>query len=704
MRFTRAAAAVLIPVLLLVGVASAQQTEQPAVVFAYACSFERSENQAVARVALQSETGRPMAQDVTLLQVQQRGQTAPLSRDDVIVEPQAERPPLRLVIVLDITDTVPLVELTAVLSESLLAELLPEDEVALITFGDTVAPVTPFTANKQQFADDYLTGLRVTPGDNRLYDAIAAALDSFPFAPETRRAVLVITDSGRRVLEQTPSAAIIAQARQDKTQIYNIAFVSRDQPDIEELTTISTEAGGYTWYYGEANNTRASIALAVQGYIGQFVRVLDSEVIVRVSALNLIPDSASRATLEISALRDDASPVSDQVACPIEVLQHEIAFITDPGGAPVTGRIDIGVNARSDLGRDRTRIVFRVNDEVVQTSNASVYTFDATQLQPGFYTIEAELWDNANNTLARTPSALRLYVQQPLQFTVDTDMQVTQGGLEGQVSGLTTLIVSGSAGIVLPDVEFRAAPVGEPDRSQILGTAPFVDGKASLQIADLAAELRRLFPEAANGGSYELSARVPSPSAGSPALAGSNPLPLELEPAVIPTPTPARVVPRPPNWRVTLGVPLIVLLVALLLNLLLLRAIRRRRIQRVILYPDTIDLGPQLMTLTVLRDGVRQAHPLTKKTVTIGRGSSNDINISDDANVSRQHGAILWRKGEWWYSNRKSNALTRIDGKARRGFYLHRLDGVTEFQIGDVVMIFHSSAQQDIADFIKTDL
>ncbi|NOG48547.1 MAG: VWA domain-containing protein [Chloroflexi bacterium] len=204
----------------------------------------------MARVALQSETGRPMAQDVTLLQVQQRGQTAPLSRDDVIVEPQAERPPLRLVIVLDITDTVPLVELTAVLSESLLAELLPEDEVALITFGDTVAPVTPFTANKQQFADDYLTGLRVTPGDNRLYDAIAAALDSFPFAPETRRAVLVITDSGRRVLEQTPSAAIIAQARQDKTQIYNIAFVSRDQPDIEEPTTISTEAGGYTWYYG----------------------------------------------------------------------------------------------------------------------------------------------------------------------------------------------------------------------------------------------------------------------------------------------------------------------------------------------------------------------------------------------------------------------------------------------------------------------
>lgn len=704
MRLIRIVAVLLILVVLPGAPAAAQQAEQPAVVFAYACSFERSENQVVARAALQSETGRPMVQDVTLFQVQQRGQTAPLSSDDVIVEPQAERPPLRLVIVLDITDTVPLVELTAVLSESLLAELLPEDEVALITFGDTVAPVTPFTADKERFVEDYLTGLRVTPGDNRLYDAIAAALDAFPFAPETRRAVLVVTDSGRRVFEQTPSAAIIAQARRDKTQIYNVAFVSRDRPDIEELTTISTETGGYTWFYGETNNTRASIAMAVTGYLGQFVRALDSEVVIRVSAQNLIPDSASRVTLEISALRDNASPVSDQITCPVEVLQHEIAFITDPGGAPVTGRIDIGVNARSDLGRERTRIVFRVNDEVVQTSNASVYTFDPTNLQPGFYTIEAELWDNANNTLARTPTALRLYVQQPLQFTVDSSMQVEGGGLAGRVSGPMTLIVSGSPDIALPDVEFRAAPVGEPDRSQILGTAPFVGGTATLQIADLAAELRRLFPEASAGGNYELSARVPSPSAGSPALASSNPLSLELQPAMVPTPPPSLLAPRPPDWRVAIGIPLVAFLVALLINLLLLRAVRRRRIQRIIMYPDNIDLSPQLMTLTVLRDGVRQSHPITKKTVTIGRGSSNDINISDDANVSRQHGAILWRKGEWWYSNRKANALTRIDGKPRRGFYLHRLDGVTEFQIGDVVMIFHSSAQQDIADFIKTDL
>jgi pSer/pThr/pTyr-binding forkhead associated (FHA) protein len=110
------------------------------------------------------------------------------------------------------------------------------------------------------------------------------------------------------------------------------------------------------------------------------------------------------------------------------------------------------------------------------------------------------------------------------------------------------------------------------------------------------------------------------------------------------------------------------------------------------------------MTLTVLRDGIRHAHALTKKTVTIGRGSGNDINVSDDPNVSRQHSVVMWRRGDWYYSNRKSGAVTRIDGRVRRGFFLHKLEGVTELQVGDVIMIFHSSAQQDIADFIKTDL
>ena len=152
-------------------------------------------------------------------------------------------------------------------------------------------------------------------------------------------------------------------------------------------------------------------------------------------------------------------------------MRHEIGFITNAGGAPVTGRIDIGVNAQSDLGRDETRIIFRVNDEVVQTSDAAVYTFDASALQPGFYTIQAELWDSANNTLARTPSALRLYVQQPLVLMIDSPLSPADGAMTSTFSGASDFTVRGS-----PRSRCRMWNFSVPRRSlelaQRLGTAP----------------------------------------------------------------------------------------------------------------------------------------------------------------------------------------------------------------------------------------
>jgi pSer/pThr/pTyr-binding forkhead associated (FHA) protein len=137
---------------------------------------------------------------------------------------------------------------------------------------------------------------------------------------------------------------------------------------------------------------------------------------------------------------------------------------------------------------------------------------------------------------------------------------------------------------------------------------------------------------------------------------------------------------------------------------LLFRWVGRKRVGRVINYPDDVELSPQLMTITVHRDGVKQPHTLTKKTVYVGRGSSNDINLGDDPNISRQHGVVMWRKGEWYYSNRKRPVMTRINGKRYRGLMLFKLKPVTELEIGGATLIFHSNAQQDISDFIKTNL
>jgi pSer/pThr/pTyr-binding forkhead associated (FHA) protein len=88
----------------------------------------------------------------------------------------------------------------------------------------------------------------------------------------------------------------------------------------------------------------------------------------------------------------------------------------------------------------------------------------------------------------------------------------------------------------------------------------------------------------------------------------------------------------------------------------------------------------------------------------VGRGSSNDINLGDDPSISRQHGVVMWRKKGWYYTNRKGPVMTRINGKRYRGLIFYKLEPVTEIEIGHTLLLFHANTQQDISDFIKTNL
>jgi predicted component of type VI protein secretion system len=96
---------------------------------------------------------------------------------------------------------------------------------------------------------------------------------------------------------------------------------------------------------------------------------------------------------------------------------------------------------------------------------------------------------------------------------------------------------------------------------------------------------------------------------------------------------------------------------------------------------------------------------ITKKTTWVGRGSGNDISLEDDANVSRQHGAILWRKGHWYFANRKPKVKTKVAGKMYKGLSMTRLENPTDLELGSYQMVFHSTEQrQDISDLVKTNL
>jgi hypothetical protein len=676
---------------------AAAQDETPlpnpvAAFVAYQCNFQAATNSADIRAVLMGADGRPLSPGSYTLMVTPSGTDTPVPPNQVTTVTLPERPPLQMVIVLDITDTVPITQIVNAISGHLAPQLNPQDEAALITFSEEISPVTQFYSDKNRLINEHMTDLLTLEGDNRLYDAMIDAMSAFPFNSPARKIVLVVTDSGRREIQQATDEAVIARAQRDNIEIYPIGFYSRDNPDDASLQNIANGTGGYAWLNRDKRNTRASIEAAVSGFLGDFVRTLNSEITVSVNLQGLSPDANGRIAFDLTAQSPNEAPLTEQISCPYQVLTHAINFVDSFNeAAPVTGKVDIGVAVQSDLGADATRVIFRLNNDVVQNSASSIYTFDAANLFPGYYTIGAQLWDTNNNTLASTATAIKLYAQQTLQVSLSRDDTTP-------LSGAVDVSVLSNPAFILPDAQITLAPVGSPAQVLTLGTASFgADGRATLNIADIGAA-KALFPDLTPDARYQISAVVPGVAPADPPLATANSIPVSIAAPVIQTAPEAQ-----PAFDPRL-VPILIALALLVLNILLFRWVGRKRVQRVMNFPDDVELSPQLMTITVHRDGVKQPHTLTKKTVYIGRGSSNDINLGDDPNISRQHGVVMWRKGEWYYSNRKRPVMTRINGKRYRGLKLYKLKPVTELEIGGATLIFHSNAQQDISDFIKTNL
>ncbi|MCU0475403.1 MAG: hypothetical protein MUC99_04715 [Anaerolineae bacterium] len=658
----------LLALMLLLGsgaVAQPTQPEQPPALLAYACTFDRGANRLNVQAVLQSDVPGAVLGDYAL-SVTPAGSATPLAERAVSWARTTPRPPLQMIVLFDITDTVPVTESAQAVIDGLLPNLQPEDQVALITFDENVSLPTPFFTDKAALADQFLRGIGVGRGDNRVYNAMLAAVNAFPFAGQTRRVVVLVGDSGRRADPQAPESEVGATAQQLKTQIYPVVFALRDNPDLPALLDISEASRGYTFVYGERNEGEA---------------------------------------LGTARLTDD-------IVCPYQAPESAIRFVAPLPEAPITGAVEIGVIVETDLDPEATRVVFRVDDAVVQTSERLTYTFDAATVRPGVYTVRAELWDLQNNTLAQTPTVQRIVAQQRI------GLGVGQGADANALRGAVEFLATTRSEFPLTQAVFTLALASDPANAQPFGQAAFrADGTAVLAFDDIQAAVRRVLPQAAAGDVLILGASVPGITAGDPPLAvADQPLRFAFSAPAATSPQPVPLSQLTPVERLVVVVvtrsrnliaetlPYWLAAAAIIANLILVMMARRARIRRLILTPDKIDLSPQLMTLTVLRDGVRQSHTLTKKTLMLGRGASNDINLGDDLDISRQHGVVMWRRGAWWYTSRRAGLVATIEGRKRRGLYLQRLEPVTEVRVGGAIVLFHSNAQQDLSEFIKTDL
>ena len=690
----------------------AQDTPRKGAFVAYQCTFQSDSNTAQINAVLMGGDGQPIPTGTYQVAVSAGDNPQPLDSTRYKIERLDNRPPLQMIIVLDITDTVPIDQIVNAISQHLFPGLNPQDRVALITFSEEIAPITQFYTDKARLVSEHMTNLIVLGGDNRLYDSLLEATNSFPANSAGRKVIVTVTDSGRRKLEQASDADIIKAANRDKIQIYPVGFYSRDRTDDAALQNIAQLTGGFSWLYTETRNSRDSIGTAVSKFLDETVRTLNSEVLLTVNMQGQTPNASGVVPLKIDVNTNNDSALSDTVNCPFQTLQHSITFTEGIDTTqPITTTVDIGVKVQSDLSSDATKIVFRVNDEVAQSGTSTQYTFNAAEHYPGYYTIEAQLWDTNNATLATTPAKLRLYAQQKLALRIVGDPTVLSGSVQFEVSS--------NPAYALPATQIMVASVINPAQIFKLGDAVFQpDGKATLQVDNIQAVIDRLYPNRQPTDTYQITATVPGASASDPKLAFSSPLTVSLPVTEQAVTSPTSASPSIPDAAVSIPaavverintindqwVPPAAIIGLLALNLLLYRMIGRRRIMKLIGSPDNIDLSPQLMNITMRRGDIKQSHTLTRKTVNVGRGSTNDINLGDDPNISRQHGVIIWRKNNWWYSNRKKDTTTKINGKKIRGLKLVKLEPVTEIEIGQTLLVFHSNAQQDVSDFIKTNL
>lgn len=673
---------------------------------AYQCNFVKDANEARIQAVLHGPDGLPIAREAYTLTVTNATTLEDIDPVQIDIANVPQRDPLQMILLLDVTDTVPVDNIVSAVSSDLMPRLDVGDEVALVTFSQEITPRTQFYVDKGRLVNEHLIDLLPLDGDNRVFDGLYESIQEFPLSDGRRQVILLVTDSGLRDVEQISVQEIISSADRSNLQIYTIAYYTRDTPDIPEFLDIVNATNGYGWFYTDLPNTRASIERAVEGFFADVVETMNSEIVITVDMQGIEADINNFVTFDLTIETNDNDIFFDQIACPIERLQHTINFVDDIQSTTVNGILDIGVVVQSDLADNENVVVFRANNDIVQDNDSLVYRFNADTLQPGFYNIGAQLLDLNGNILATTPFTIQLYAQQSIALSTVPENTTN---LQGQLA----LNLNTSAEFTLSPADFLLAPAGEPDNAKPINPqpVPFNNGQASFIITDVQELVLRLFPDKPVGTIFAISAEVPGVSPTDPIQATvREPIAISIDEPQ-PTPVPGAPLVALPELaaetqqQLSIAIPIGIIIFLLLANYLLYRAVARARIRRLLHFPDAYELSSQMMRITVRRLGVQQAYPLTKKTLKLGRGSSdNDINLGDDPNISRQHAVIVWRKQAWYFSNRKHRVKSTVNGKLKSGYVWIKLEPITEIIIGNVLIVFHSNQQTDLSEYIKTNI
>ena len=684
------------------------QEQSPSATFdAYGCVYSQETDSVQIPAVLLGANGEAISQSDYTITVNIPDNEQNVFEGGVNVTPLVERPPLQMILVLDITETVPLQRMIVELQGQFFPQLNADDRVALITFGNTISPMSQFYTYKDRLFEEQLLNLTIQTGDNRMYEALRDAVINMPLNTGQRQVVVMITDSRPRIDQDTtdtPIDNIIEEAVDNNIQIYTVGYYSRDLPDEEGLLRVASETGGYAWFSRD-NSTIENIERGIIEQLNNVAQGLNTEVVLDIPLAGVPLNINNQVTLDLEVELLSDPTLTDSVDCFVDRIINTISLVDMTDNLIVAGgQIEIDIAIESSLTDDEYSVAYIVNDLIVQNDDpddpqCETYCFDASLVDPGLYTFRAELRDEASEVLA-TSETVTIFAQRLLRLASreNENADVVFDAFIGEEFTFSSPPVQFFAALPdAPDTIYQLTDFGTPLR--------LADGRASLVVSEEGFLSLPFAPE--SGNTILVTAQITNLVEGEPELAVSNALEFVIpdfpEPEVIVTPDALILEPEDDlNRGAILYVSSIVFFITL--NILLFRQRAREVIKRRIRTPDRYDLDDHLMTVTIQRDGMRQSFRLTKKTVSIGRGSMNDINLGGDSDISRQHGVIMWRKQGWYYTNRKRQVAARIDGKWYKGYVFRKLEPITNIEIGKTHLVFHSSAQQDISEFISTNI
>lgn len=672
----------LVLMLMAAGVLRAQDSNDAALL-AHTCVYNTETEQSEIRLSLFDASGAAVVLTTETLTLIRDATGEEIPDEAITITPLEVREPVSLVYLLDRTDTMPLDEVLPVVRDGLTNRLREQDEVSVLDFGNEIQNRSPFYDDMAVVINDLLADPAIIFGDNVLNDALLEAVEAVGGDEPTnsRRVVLLVTDSTPNETDQVSTQAVIDAAVENKVQIFAIGFQdAQDSASPRHLFGLANATEGFAWFFDD-ETTRADIAARVGTLLNEFHNVLNREVLLTVDLAGQVSPGIAQVGLEVAVQVDDQTTVTDVVNCRVVTEAPPT-----PTAVPVDYTLDwadrfddltllsddttVSVAPEPPLDSGDRRINFLVDDEVRQSQSALDFTINLAELDlsPGPHQLSAELRDVSGETVLATAPTITFFVDLPLTLT-------TASGATTDLFGSITIVAEGDASVAGETVNFTAE---RGDDSVSLGSAVMDDsGTARLVVPAIDRRIDEIAPGYA-GEPIIVTATIPSASAGAPDLAVSDRLAITV-----------RIL---PIWLREPWIALAVALTLLLLNWLVNRRIHVRRILRLIAFPDGHPLpGGQKIKLTVVReDQSRTEYPLDHPTFLIGRGSEyNDINLSEtNPNISRQHGAVIWRRRRWYYTNRKNRLKTRIDGHYRSRVRLIHLKPGMMIEIGQARLIF----------------